>query len=1112
MPFAFDLFIHYLVLPLHHTHHHTKQVMKKNLLILALLFACTIPEIKAQDWVQMMQDPSVNFYQVQQAFNKYWAKEEKKTALRKLVGGTESQAAEENYEKYKRWEYFTEQRVYPSGDRSLIAQGGKEIQEKFIASRNRTPSSMQMTGNWTLVGPTSQISSGGGAGRLNCVRFDPSNPATIYVGAPAGGLWKSTNAGLSWTTNTDRLAVIGISDVAVDPIQPNTIYVATGDGEAGDTYSNGVLKSTDGGLTWNPTGLNFNIVDTRQTYRLIINPQNHNALLAATSSGIFKTLDGGVTWAKCLNTAARGLEFKPGDTTVVYAVSSSSFFKSTNAGNSFVAVSSGLPTPGAVCRLTIAVTAADPTYVYVVAATASAYNFYGLYRSTDQGQTFTKQSSTPNVLGFNTNGGDTGGQGWYTLSLAASPTNKNEIIVGGVNVWHSTTGGASWTNISSWTGFGGPYVHADIHALNYLPGSGTTFFAACDGGFFKTTNSGGSWTDLSNGLEIGEMYRLGVSQSNPNMVIQGWQDNGTNEWDIASNPVWNQVYGGDGMECFIDYTNTNYQYGEVYNGGFARTTNAWGSSQNITNGLTGTGAWVTPWCMDPVTPSTLYAGYNDVWKSINRGTTWTKISNFGGGSLSYLAVAKSNPQYIYCGVGSNLLSTSNGGTNWTNLSPFLPGGTTITHVDISTTNPNVIWITYSGFSANSKVYKSKDGGHTWINMSASLPNIPVTCSVNQPGTADGVYIGTDVGIYYTDTTMTNWVFFSNGLPNVIVDELEIQVSSKKLFAATYGRGLWVANLYDPTSTLPLANFNSDITTGCPGMTVQFTDLSTNSPTSWNWYFAGGTPSSSSAQNPSVVFNTPGSYNLVKMTATNASGSDSVTKYSYIGVSPQALPLITLTGKDTVCAGTLLVLTSSFGSSYSWSPNGQINPSIAPSTSGTYSVTITDAFGCLCHSAPKTIVIDPLPTPVITKHGDTLVSSYANGNQWYLGSTLIPGATSQNFVMSGTGNFTVHEKDSLGCSGTSNIISGIPENLALENAMNVFPNPNNGQFVLSLLLTQRSSYTLRISDVTGREVYSEQLQITGPTEQNLDLSAYGKGIYLLEIVGQKGKAMKKIAVY
>jgi PKD repeat protein len=1083
--------------------------MKKNKLLLVLGLTCTSIFVHAQDWVSMMQDPKVNFYDVQKAFNAYWVKTEKKNAVKVFFGGKESQVAEENYEKYKRWEYYMEQRVYPTGDRSLIQKGAEEIKNKIVWNKEKSMNATAMVGNWTLLGATSQIPNGGGAGRLNCITFDPASSQNIFVGAPSGGLWTSTNAGLSWATNTDHLAVMGASDIAVDPTNSSIQYLGTGDRDASDSYSIGVLKSTDGGITWNPSGLNFNITDNRQVYQVLINPANHNMIFAATSMGLYKSLDAGVTWVKTLSGGVRDVKFKPTDPTVMYAVTSTNYFRSTNTGSNFTLISTGLPSPISLCRLAIAVTPADPTYVYILGANASGYTYKGVYRSTDQGVTFTAQSTSPNLLGFAPDGSDNQGQGWYTLSIAASPTNKNEIVVGGVNIWRSTDGGVSWVLNADWTGSFAPYVHADIHQLIYLPGSGTNVYAVCDGGIFQTPDNGNTWNDLSNGLGIGEMYRLGVSQSNANITIQGWQDNGTNEDNAGT---WRQVMGGDGMECFVDYTNTNYMFGETYNGGLQRSTNGGNSFHGITNGISGSGAWVTPWCMDPQTPSTIYAGFQEVWKSTNRGTAWTQISHFGGSSLTTLAVAPSNNQYIYAGDGSSLQRTTNGGTTWTNITGTLPGSTAMTYVGVSTTNPNKVWITYSGYTANSKVFKSEDGGNTWVNLSATLPNLPVNCVVNQTGTPDGVYIGTDVGVYYTDTTMTgNWVFFSAGLPNVNVHELEIQVSSGKLRAATYGRGLWETSLYNPTSNLPLANFVANTTNVCPGNTVQFTDMSTNGPTTWNWSFPGGTPSSSTVQNPLITYNTPGSFNMAKLTVTNSNGTDSVTKYSYIGVSPLSPASIFRTGNDTICQGAQLILAASYGNSYSWSPGGTGNSSISPSSTGTYTVYITDGFGCIAMAAPMHVVINPLPTPIITFSGDTLFSNYTHGNQWFLGTTAITGATATKYLVTHPGNYTVQVTDSNGCTGSSNMLTSIREGQGLNASVSVYPNPGDGHFTLSLDVKEYGIYQVRVTDLTGRVILTEQITSGGAAGHEMDLSGFGQGMYLLDVTGPQGNAVKKLFV-
>jgi photosystem II stability/assembly factor-like uncharacterized protein len=228
-----------------------------------------------------------------------------------------------------------------------------------------------LAANWTIIGPTTTIpSGGGGAGRCNFVRFDPLVSTTIYVGSPGGGLWKTTNSGTTWSTQTDQLAVIGTTDLAIHPTNPLIQYLATGDGEAQDTYSIGVLKTTDGGTTWVPTGLSWLITQGRTISRLLINPQNPNTVFAATSNGVYRTRNAGATWVQIASAVAnmKDIEYRPGDTTIVYATSTTLFYRSTNAGTTFATTSTGLPAAASVSRLSVAVTAANSAYVYVLAA------------------------------------------------------------------------------------------------------------------------------------------------------------------------------------------------------------------------------------------------------------------------------------------------------------------------------------------------------------------------------------------------------------------------------------------------------------------------------------------------------------------------------------------------------------------------------------------------------------------------------------------------------------------------------------------------------------------------------------------------------------------------
>ena len=856
--------------------------MKLRLRLIALLIIGLNFSGFAQDYVQMMRDPNVNFYDVQQAFNAYWEGK----IIEKGKG----------YKAFRRWESYMAPRVYPSGNMTLPSQN----YENFVQWENQQAAAgipKSVAGNWTFLGPTGKPT-GGGAGRLNFVRFDPTNSNTLYVGAPDGGLWKSTNGGTSWSTNTDQLAVIGVSDIAIDPTNTQIMYIATGDGDAGDSYSTGVLKSTDGGTTWVATGLAWTASQGRTISRLLINPTNPQILMVFGSNGIWRTTNGGTTWTQPTGTfnGVMDAEFKPTDPNTVYAAGTV-FKKSTDGGLNWTTVTTGLTGIG---RLAIAVTPANAAYVYVLAARGSDSGFLGLIRSTDSGATFTTRmasTASNNILGWD-NGSDAGGQGWYDLAIAASPTNADEVMTGGINMWRSTNGGTSFTLNSHWTGsYSKPYVHADIHDIIYLPGSGTTVFSGNDGGIFKTTNSGTSWSDISSNLCIAQQYRIGLSASNPTLLVAGHQDNGTNK---LNGTTWSQIYGGDGMEGFIDRTSNTTMFASYVYGEYLRSTNSGTSWTAINTGLPfgggGNEDWLCAWHQDPTTATTLYAGGRTaLYKSTNTGTSWSAVGTpTGTGNVTEFVIAPSNNQIIYAiKSGTNAVSKStNGGTSFTAVSTGLPTTVAPTSITVSNTDPNVVFVTYSGYSGANKVFKSTNGGTSWTNISTGLPNIPVNTIVFQNGSSnDAVYIGTDVGVYYKDNT-TPWIAFNTGLPNVSVRDLEIYYPTSRLRCATFGRGTWDSDLYSAVAAVPVASFTASSTTICVGQTVTFTNTSSGIPTSYAWTFAGGTPATSTATNPTVTYNTAGTY-TVALTATNGSGSNTSTQTNYItviGGSGAALPV------------------------------------------------------------------------------------------------------------------------------------------------------------------------------------------------------------------------------
>jgi hypothetical protein len=340
-------------------------------------------------------------------------------------------------------------------------------------------------------------------------------------------------------------------------------------------------------------------------------------------------------------------------------------------------------------------------------------------------------------------------------------------------------------------------------------------FECNDGGLYKTTNSGKDWIDLSNGLGISQIYRIGVSQKVENNVVCGLQDNGSK---LIDSNIWFQATGGDGMNCIIDYTNENIIYTSVQNGIIIKTDYDQVTQEEISNNIPAgqkdstspSGAWITPYVIHPTNPNILLAGYKKVYKTTDQGDSWSAISpELTSDNLRFITIAPSDANTIYASTFDSLYSTSDGGINW----QYIPIGIPQAHISciaVDPANPKKIFITISGYIEGSKVFVSPDGGQNWYNYSGSLPNVPANCITYLKGSNEGLYIGTDIGVFYTDASMTDWVPYQNGLPNVIVNDLEISYNDNKLWAGTYGRGLWKTDLYTGAVGIETQNINKEI--------------------------------------------------------------------------------------------------------------------------------------------------------------------------------------------------------------------------------------------------------------------------------------------------------------
>jgi len=478
----------------------------------------------------------------------------------------------------------------------------------------------------------------------------------------------------------------------------------------------------------------------------------------------------------------------------MYACAGSKFYRSTNTGDTWTQITSGVPTTAG--RMAVGVSPNNSSNVYIFAGPSYTNGtFVGMYRSTDSGLNFGTQSTTPNILGYSSVGGDDADQNSYDHCFAIARTTVSTMITGGINCWRSGNYGltSSWALSSMWNNPpGADYTHADIHALEINP-LNDFLYCGSDGGFFRSTDFGNNWTDLSDGLAITQNYRIAGVDANSSLLINGTQDNGSNKWTGGTTML--HVLGADGMDCMINYNDNNTLYNSTQFGDLEKSING-GASYSGIKPAGSTGTWITPYVMDPSNPAIIYGGYDDIYKSTNGGANWTNQGYNGSGAM---AIGTSFTGRIYASVinSNTIYRSDDAAVTFSLVTNNLPAGS-ITFIAVNPLNSLDVFVTYGGYSAGNKVFQSTNGGASWTNISGSLPNIPINCiaCANNGGTpGDAIYIGTDVGVYYRDNEIGNWVPFMNGLPATMVFDLEINETASVITAGTYGRGFWRSELY-----------------------------------------------------------------------------------------------------------------------------------------------------------------------------------------------------------------------------------------------------------------------------------------------------------------------------
>ncbi len=676
----------------------------------------------------------------------------------------------------------------------------QNARQRVQAMRGGGPLPMSlMDTRWRASGPDRIDERGlARAGRVSAIAIHPRDPGILYVGAAQGGVWRSDNAGVSWTPLTDGECSLAMGSVAIDPVNPDIVYAGTGEQHfSGDSYYGcGVLRSVNGGATWTQLGAD---VFVRKSYRsggarisrVLIDPATAGSptsttVLAATTFGLFRSAASGRSWTQVLDGIATDLVRHPEDPSILYAaVRADGVYRSSDGGVSWTRASAGLPdTDITRINLAIAPSAPDVLYAGIVNYGEGREQGSGLlmFRTNDGAETWQHVAAAGAQCYY---------QCWYDMTLAVHPQDSENVYFGSIRMFRSEDGGHSFSEL------GDSYVdtYVDQHLLVFDTLSGPdVLYLTNDGGVHRSMDAGVTWASLATNLAVAQFYSgISAHPSDPAVTLGGTQDHGT-LLSSAGTSVWAKVLRGDGGFTAFDAEDPDVWYAEMQwragKGNSGPRKNGRLAVAGIDRGERA--LFIPPLIMDPVDSRRLYFGAERLYRTDDAAESWKPV--FEGsedGVISAIALTPADPNTVYMAITLGRVAvTRDGGLTWSHAEAAagLPERY-ITDMAAHPTDPDQAYAVAGGFLTG-HVFQTTDGGRSWRDRSGDLPDLPVNAVLYDPVDPNGVYVGTDLGVFHSAGGGGSWEPLDDNLPKAAVFDLAAQPGTGRLVAATHGRGMF----------------------------------------------------------------------------------------------------------------------------------------------------------------------------------------------------------------------------------------------------------------------------------------------------------------------------------